>query len=58
MRLSATTRPRLQYRLAANTIGLFDVLEKKTAEVENIIKPIKGFVSYSASSRRRQNSLS
>jgi hypothetical protein len=135
MRLSATTRPRLQYRLAANTIGkaiasagsglpsgevvglvdhsrvdevlgeglpvyrvrggyqllrlsgsdticyllnrsgihlvniylngrnvmhavmrdysgvgakkLFDVLEKKTAEVENIIKPIKGFVSYS-----------
>jgi hypothetical protein len=26
---------------------LFDLLEKKKAEVENVIKPIKGFVSYS-----------
>jgi hypothetical protein len=26
---------------------LFDFLEKKKAEVENVIKPVKGFVSYS-----------
>ena len=26
---------------------LFDLLEKKKAEVENVIKPVKGFVSYS-----------
>jgi hypothetical protein len=27
---------------------LFDLLEKRKAEVENVFKPIKGFVSYSA----------
>ena len=26
---------------------LFDLLEKKKAEVKNVIKPVKGFVSYS-----------
>ena len=26
---------------------LFDILEKKTAEVKEVIMPIKGFVSYS-----------
>jgi hypothetical protein len=26
---------------------LFDIIEKKKAEVEKVIKPIKGFVSYS-----------
>ena len=26
---------------------LFDLLEKRKADVENLIKPIKGFVSYS-----------
>jgi hypothetical protein len=25
---------------------LFDVLEKRKAEVENVIRPVKGFVSY------------
>ena len=31
----------------AGTKKLFDLLEKRKAEVENLIKPIKGFVSYS-----------
>jgi hypothetical protein len=31
----------------AGTKKLFDLLEKRKAEVENLIKPVKGFVSYS-----------
>ena len=29
------------------TKALFDIIEKNKAEVENVIRPIKGFVSYS-----------
>jgi len=29
------------------TKALFDVIERNKAEVENVIRPIKGFVSYS-----------
>ena len=37
----------IRYYSGSGTKKLFDLLEKKKTEVENVVKPVKGFVSYS-----------